>query len=74
VSIKLSNGKTVARRYLKTDAVMRLFAVALAADDGAVGKEFDLVMRYPALSLQTCMDKTLEECNLAGCLVIVKFL
>ena len=73
MSIKLSNGKAHARRYLKTTPVVSLFAVAAAVDDAARDKSFDLVMRYPPLSLSTCVDKTLEECNLAGSQLIIKF-
>ena len=74
VAIKLSNGKSYARRYLKSTAVSALFAVTVAEDDGARNASFDLVMRYPALSLLTCLEKSLEECGLAGSQVIVKLL
>lgn len=74
ISIKLSNGKAHARRYRKTDKVAALFAVAASVDDAARVRDFDLVSRYPALSLQTCTDKTLEECGLAGSQLILKFL
>lgn len=74
VSLKLSNGKAHARRYRKTDLVSSLFAVAAAVDEGVHGRDFDLVSRYPALSLQNSVDKTLEECGLAGSQLIIKFL
>eukprot|EP01034_Spumella_vulgaris_P021642 gene21642-27682_t len=78
VSIKLMNGKTVARRYLSTDSVRGLFAVTAAALDaevpGSSAREFDLMTRYPTTSLLTCADKTLGECSLAGSLVLMKWL
>lgn len=73
VSIKLSNGKAHARRYLKSTPVRALFAVAAAVDDAARDKSFDLVMRYPPLNLSSCAEKTLDECALAGSQLIIKF-
>lgn len=73
MSIKLSNGKSHARRYLKDTPVRALFAVAAAVDDAARDKLFDLVMRYPPLSLASCAEKTLEECALANTQLIIKF-
>ena len=73
VSIKLSNGKAYARRYLKSMPVLALFAVAASVDGAARGKQFELLMRFPApLSLSTCLDKTLDECALAGSQLILQ--
>lgn len=74
VSIKLSNGKAFARRYRKSDIISSLFAVAASVDIEARGRGFDLVSRFPPLSLLSCRDQTLEACGLAGAQVIVKFL
>ena len=79
ISTKLSNGKAFARRYHKSDLVRSLFAVTLTVDESfntteGAAREFDLVMRYPALSLLTCLDNTLQDCNLANSQVFLKFL
>jgi hypothetical protein len=74
VSIKLSNGKALARRYRKSDCISALFAVAASADNEARSRGFDLVSRFPPLSLLSCREQTLEACGLAGAQVIVKFL
>ncbi len=73
VSIKLVSGKTSVRRYLSSDAVQGLFAVVAGLEPEAAAKEFDLVTRYPALSLAACREKTLGECSLAGVQVIMKW-
>lgn len=49
-----------------------LFAVVLAHDDSVAGHSFDLVTRFPAKSLLSCLDSTLEQCDLANTQVIVK--
>lgn len=72
VSIKLSNGKAYARRYRKSDSVDGLFAVAAAMDEAGGRQAFDLVSRFPTLSLLLCRGKTIEECSLAGCQLIMK--
>lgn len=66
VSIKFASGKPVMRKYLKTDLVRSLFAVAVSSDPANATRPFDLVSRFPARSLVTCLDMTLGECELAG--------
>lgn len=66
ISIKLANGKSVTRKYHKFDPVRVLFAVAVEADDQNKTKPFDLISRFPPLTLSTCMEKTIDECKLGG--------
>ncbi len=73
VSIKLISGKTSVRRYRSSDKVQGLFAVVAALEPEAATRAFDLVTRYPALSLVTCPESTLGECGLAGVQVIMKW-
>lgn len=75
VSIKLSDGKAFARRYRRDDKVGVLFAVAAAQDAAGQTQPFDLVTRFPMLSLLPCRDQTLaEHPSLAGSQVIMKML
>lgn len=74
ISIKLSNGKAIARRYYKTNTVNVLFAVAASQENELSNRNFDLVTRFPMLSLLPSRNQTLEEFPLAGSQVLVKFL
>lgn len=66
VSIKLSNGKAINRKYNKNDSIRSLFAVAIANDAGLVAGKFDLISRFPALNLSEHLDSTIGDSNLAG--------
>ena len=66
ISIRLGNGKTISRKYNRSDPVRVLFAVACESDAENTKKIFDLISRFPALTLSTCLDKTLDDCGLAG--------
>lgn len=75
VSIKLSDGKAFARRYHKSDKVEVLFAVAATHDAAGQAQPFDLVTRFPTLSLLPCRDQILgDHPSLAGSQVIMKML
>lgn len=74
VSIKLTSGKQVVRRFLKTHLVSALYAVALEAVPEAATRHFDLATRYPAASLSDRLDKTLIECDLANSQVLMKWI
>ncbi len=70
ISIKLTNGKSITRKFLKSNSVKALFAVAIESDVQNASRAFDLISRFPALTLSTCLEKTLEECQLAGGVVL----
>ncbi len=79
VSIKLVGGKAIVRKYRASDPVRSLFAVVLAdmqqSSEGEVpAAGFDIMTRFPTLSLLTCLDQSLAECKLAGSNVFVKLL
>lgn len=66
IAIKLSNGKSIQRKYYKNELVRALFATVIEADPESHKRQFDLISRFPPLTLSTCLDKSLEECQLAG--------
>lgn len=78
VSIKLIGGKSIVRKYRSSDPVRVLFAVVLAdlqtSEGGVPPGGFDIMTRFPTLSLLTCLDQSLAECKLAGSNVFVKAL
>ena len=86
ISLKLATGKAIVRRYLTTDSVRVLFAVAAAAtandttDSKAAviqhsSQPFDLMRSFPLTSLSEgdSLEKTLGEMGLAGSQVIMRW-
>lgn len=74
ISLKLANGKAILRRYLKTDLVQCLFAVAVEADSENAKKPFDLISRFPAVNLSTCLKKSIEEASIGGAQVFHRWI
>ena len=74
--MKLPDGRTIVRRYLKTDTVKALHAAARDAVDGVqdTAGQFEMVTTYPAKNLSECLDSTLGEAGLAGAQVVLRFL
>lgn len=73
MSIKLTSGKQVVRRFLKSHPVSALYAVALQLVPEAANRRFDLATRYPAASLSDRLTRTLAKCDLANSQVIMKW-
>lgn len=65
ISLKLPN-KTIARRYLKSDLVRSLFAVAVANCPECSTRKFELFTRYPVLNLADHLNSTVEQSALAN--------
>jgi hypothetical protein len=64
--MKLANGKALTRKYNKADKIRVLFATAIEADAENRNRQFDLISRFPPLNLSTCLDKSIDECQIAG--------
>jgi hypothetical protein len=64
--MKLANGKSITRKYNKFDSIRVLFATAVEGDPENKTRPFDLISRFPPLNLSSCLDKTIDECQLAG--------
>jgi hypothetical protein len=75
VSIKLLNGKSFPRRYLRTAAVEELFrfAAAMEPEVSLQQRPFDLVTRFPATSLMENIGRSIEDCQLAGSQVFFRW-
>lgn len=87
ISIKLSSGKALVRKYLPTTPVRALFAVVRASDpafadqqgvlrpsllEGKLG--FDLVTRFPVTNLIEKLEETVQQCNLAGSQIFFRWI
>jgi hypothetical protein len=77
VSLKLTTGKTLVRRFLKSASVRVLYALALASSTATTealeGQEFDIFTSYPPKSLKESMELTLSVAGVAGSQVIMRW-
>ena len=75
VSIKLANGRSLVRRYRKSDIVRALYAVAQEnVPEAKGGRAFDLVTSFPRTSLNDKIDSTLADAGVANSQVIMEWL
>ena len=73
IQIKLPDGTAVVRRYLKSNTIKALHAVAKGSiEDSAL--QFEMVITYPSKNLSDSLDMTLDEAGLAGAQVLVRCL
>ena len=80
VSLKLPWGKQIVRKYHKTDLVRNVYAFALSISVEKQkesvefhGKSFGLFTAYPSMSLQDSLALTIEEAQIAGSQVILRW-
>jgi len=77
ISIKLSYGKSFVRKYMKDEKVKCLFAIILSKNLESLQshyRPFDLVTRFPMMSLSNVLESTLEATNLNGTQIFINFL
>jgi len=75
ISLKLVNGKTIVRRFRKTDPVEALFALAasqLAEEEQS--KVFDIMTTFPVKSLHDSLASSLEEASLCNSQVAMRWM
>lgn len=76
VSVKLSSGKPIMRKFRKTDTVRNLFAwvrellVPLNQQD----MEFDLFAGFPPSSLKGQMSETIESAKISGSMITFRLM
>ena len=73
LALKLSSGKPIIRRYLSTDTVRSIFAVALANEPTALNRPFDLMLSFPLTNLSEMLNKTIGEAGLAGTQIVLRW-
>lgn len=74
VSIKLANGRSLVRKYRKSDYVQVLYAVAQAnVPEANSGRAFDLVTNFPRASLSDRLNDTLVDSGVANSQVIMEW-
>jgi hypothetical protein len=74
VQFRMPDGKRVVRRFNSSDPVKALFAfLAQSNDEAKQGREFILMAGYPPKDLRPDVDKTVEECQLSGQAITVRW-
>ena len=71
----MPNGKPLVRRFLTSNTIREVHAVARAALEergDLVGEQVELALAFPAKVLSNALDSTIEKCGIMGAQIIVR--
>mmetsp|Transcript_31899 Transcript_31899/g.73295 ORF Transcript_31899/g.73295 Transcript_31899/m.73295 type:complete len:367 (+) Transcript_31899:3-1103(+) len=74
IQLRMPDAKRLVRKFTVSDTVKTIYAfVAQNNEEAKGGRTFSLMAGYPPKSLEGEMDKTIEQCNLAGQAITVRW-